>query len=153
MKCLSQSDLLAKDGIKRGAGVADPAAEKWCAAMTDNYDSLVAKQPVFGELLNCVDMAVVAALIHGRQLDRRAGLDLAPLLDSKTVPLPVYDVPTQVPTVANGFKKGTNWVLSASGGVQFQPWQFAGTAAVAADAAEARKTAIGGRPATGWHWD
>lgn len=153
MKCLSESDLLAKDGVNRGGGAADPAAAKWCAAMTANYEKLVAKQPVFGELLNCVDMAVVAALIRGRQLDARAGLDLKPLLDAKTVPLPVYEVPARVPTVATGLKKGKHWVLSASGGVQFQPWQFAATAAVAADAAEARTTALAARPATGWHWD
>jgi hypothetical protein len=133
--------------------VADPAAEKWCAAMTANYDKLVTKQPVFGELLNCVDMAVVAALIRGRQLDDRAGLDLGPLLDAKAVPLPVYEVPARVPTVATGLKKGKHWVLSASGGVQFQPWQFAATSAVAADAAGVRKTALAARPATGWHWD
>jgi hypothetical protein len=153
MKCLSESDLLAKDGVQRGAGRADAAAEKWCAAMTANYDALAAKQPVFGELLNCIDMAVVAAIIHGRQLDRRAGLDLAPLLDGKTVPLPVYDVPARVPTVATGLKKGSNWVLSVSGGVQFQPWQFAANGALAADAAEARTLALGGRPARGVFWD
>lgn len=153
MKCLSESDLLGKDAVNRGGGVADPAAEKWCAAMTANYDKLVTKQPVFGELLNCVDMAVVAALIRGRQLDDRAGLDLGPLLDAKAVPLPVYEVPARVPTVATGLKKGKHWVLSASGGVQFQPWQFAATAAVAADAAGVRKTALAARPATGWQWD
>jgi hypothetical protein len=58
-----------------------------------------------------------------------------------------------VPTVATGLKKGSNWVLSVSGGVQFQPWQFAANGALAADAAEARTLALGGRPARGVFWD
>lgn len=153
MKCLTESDLAADDGIQRGAGRADKAAEKWCAAMTTHYDDLVVKHPVFAELVNCVDLAVVAALIKGRQLDTRAGLDLAPLLDEATVPLPKYEVPETVPTVASGLKKGTTWVLSASGGVQFQPWQFAANAQAAADLAEQRTAALASRPKTGVWWD
>lgn len=153
MKCLTESDVAARDGIKRGAAGQDKVAAAWCQAMTENYDALAAKQPVFAELVNCVDLAVVAALIQGRQLDQRAGLDLGLLLDAERLPLPKYDVPTSVPTVASGLKKGRTWVLSASGGVQFQPWQFA-----AADREEAgldaiRQTALAARPESGWRWE
>ena len=120
--------------------------------MTTHYDALAAKQPVFAELVNCVDLAVVAALIRGLQLYTRAGLDLGLLLDPKRLPMPVYDVPESVPTVATGVKKGTNWVLSASGGVQFQPWQFATATRDAADLGPGRETALAGRPARGWYW-
>jgi hypothetical protein len=147
MKCLTETDLAARGGIQRGAGPADAAAEKWCAAMTEQYDALVAKQPVFGDLVNCVDLAVVAALIKGRQLDARAGLDLGPLVDPARLAMPRYDAPTTVPTVATGIKKGTNWVLGASGGIQFQPWAFAANVA-AADLAPTRTAALTARPAT-----
>jgi len=153
MKCLTESDLAGKDGIQRGAGQADKAAEKWCAAMTAHYDDLAKKHPVFAELQNCVDLAVVAALIKGRQLDQRAGLDLGALLDADALPLPKYDVPETVPTVASGLKKGTAWVLSASGGVQVQPWQFAANAESAADVAAQRTAALASRPDAGWWWD
>jgi hypothetical protein len=154
MKCLTESDLAAEGGIQRGAGGADATTTKWCAAMTKHYDALAAKQPVFAELVNCVDLAVVAALIKGRQLDARAGLDLGPLVDPAKLPLPRYDAPTSVPTVASGVKKGTSWVLSASGGVQFQPWAFAANSAAAPDLAAARTTALTARPAAGpLSWD
>jgi hypothetical protein len=148
MKCLTETDLAAQGGLQRGAGAADAVAEKWCAAMTKHYDALVTKQAVFGELVNCVDLAVVAALIRGRQLDARAGLDLGPLMNAEQLPLPRYDAPATVPTVASGIKKGTNWVLSASGGIQFQPWAFAANSAAAADLAATRTTALSARPAT-----
>jgi len=154
MKCLTETELFSADGARKvGNAAQDSQAEKWCDLMTAHYDELAAKQPVFAELVNCVDLAVVAALIHGRQLAERAGLDLAPLLDAKTLPLPSYDVPTSVPTVAHGLKKGGRWVVSASGGVIFQPWSFAANTADAADVAETRTAAIAARPENGWWWD
>jgi hypothetical protein len=153
MKCLTESDIAGRDGIKRGAAPADKIAGKWCDAMTTNYDALAAKQPVFAELVNCVDLAVVAALIHGRQLDARAGCDLAALRDPEKLPLPKYEVPTQIPTVATGMKKGTSWVLSASGGVKFQPWAFASATREDATVAAARQQALAARPAAGTSWD
>jgi hypothetical protein len=113
---------------------------------------LAAKQPVFAELVNCVDLAVVAALIQGRQLAKRADLDISLLLDAQRLPLPAYDVPKSVPTVASGVKKGRNWVLSASGGVKVQPWEFATATRDDAALVGARESAIAARPETGWNW-
>jgi hypothetical protein len=155
MTCLTESDLAAQGGMKRGAAPADAIAQRWCAAMTASYEDLADRQPVFAELVNGIDLAVVAALIKGRQLDDRAGCDLSPLTDPAVLPLPSYEVPATVPTVATGIRKGGSWVLSASGGVKFQPWQFAATTAEAADLAATRATVLAGRPAalSGCSWD
>jgi hypothetical protein len=155
MKCLTESDVAAKDGMKRGAAGADAVATKWCDAMTAAYDDLAMKQPVFADLVNCVDLAVVAALIKGRQLDERAGCDLSPLTDPAGLKMPSYEVPSAVPTVATGVKKGGAWVLSASGGVKFQPWQFAAATIETADLAAARTAAVAARPSTlsGCSWE
>jgi len=155
MKCLTESDVAGEGGMKRGAAPADAVARKWCDAMTATYEQVSARHPIFAELTNCVDLAVVAALIHGRQLDKRAGCDLSALLEPASFPLPRYDVPTAVPTVATGVKKGSNWVLSASGGVKFQPWQFAANTVDAADLAASRTATLAARPAdvAGCSWD
>lgn len=152
MKCLTESDLLEKGGVKRGQGASDGIAKKWCAAMTTHYDALAARQPVFADLVNCIDLAVVAALIEGRQLERRAGLDLAPLLDAEKLPVPAYRVATSVPTVATKLRKGNGWVVTASGGVQFQPWAFATEAVEMTDLAAARTASLEPRPGSGWYW-
>ena len=152
MKCLTESDVAGRDGVQRGAAGKDPVAAKWCDAMTKEYDALAAKQPVFAELVNCVDLAVVAVLIQGRQLAKRADLDLSLLLDAQRLPLPAYEVPKSVPTVASGVKKGRTWVLSASGGVKVQPWEFAAATRDDAALVGARESAIAARPETGWHW-
>jgi hypothetical protein len=151
MKCVSENDIAGRDGIERGAGRRDPVAERWCEAMTAHYDALAAKQPVFAELVNCVDLAVVAALIHGRQLDKRAGLDLGLLLDAKRLPMAKYGVPEQIPTDVKSAKKGGNWVI-VSGGIQFQPWAFATNTQEVAGIADSRAAALGGREADSWYW-
>jgi hypothetical protein len=155
MRCLTESDALAPGQVQRGGGAADRVAQRWCESMTTHYDALSRKHSVFAELVNCVDLAVVAALIRGRQLDARAGLDLGALLDAERVVLPTYEPAEKVPTVANGLKKGNVWLLSASGGVQFQPWQFAANVADSADMATLRRDALAARPDIGgrrW-WD
>lgn len=153
MKCLTESDIFAADGPARGKAPADATARAWCAAMTEHYDELSRQQPVFTELVNCVDLAVVAALIYGRQLDRRAGLDLAPLTDATRLAVPVYEAPETLSTVATGFKKGSRWIVSASGGVQFQPWAFATNTTESGDSTAVRVAALAERPADAWCWD
>ena len=153
MVCLTESDLLARQEIKRGAGRADLIATRWCGLMTEHYNALARQQPVFAELANCVDLAVLAALMESRQLADRAGLDLTPLLDASRVRLPTYPVATQVPTVAHGIKKGTRWVLSASGGVQFQPWALIEEVVENDDVARVRSLALVGRSEQGFYWE
>ncbi len=152
VKCLTENDLFGKDGVKRGAAPADKVAQKWCDTFSANYDALAGKHPVFAELVNCIDLAVVAALIQRAQLDKKAGLDLGTLLDADRVRLPTYEAPATVPTVASGVKKGGRWVVSASGGIQFQPWEVVASTSESADVAEARTGALATRDA-GWWWD
>jgi hypothetical protein len=151
MKCLSENDVAGRNGVERGAGRRDPVAERWCEAMTTHYDALAASHPVFAELANCVDLAVVAALLHGRQLDRRAGLDLSLLLDAKRLPMVKYAVPEQISTEVKSEKKGRNWVI-ISGGIQFQPWEFATKTRDDPGLAATREAALGDRKADGWYW-
>jgi len=153
MKCLSESDAFDGKAVQRGKAPADPSAAKWCERFSANYDELAAKHPIFRDLDNCVDLAVVAALIHARQLDARAGIDLSILKDPSKLGLAKYQVPSKVQTVATGTKKGGRWVLSASGGVLVQPWEIASKVFETPDAAKPRLEALAGRPAAGWWWD
>ncbi len=153
MVCLTETDLLVREGMQRGSGRTDKNAARWCERMTAYYDDLASNKPVFRELMNCVDLAVVAALIDSRQLADRAGLDLSLLKDTSSVQLSSYEVPKQVPTVAHGMKRGSRWILSASGGVQFQPWAFLEDVVEAQDVGSARKLAMASRPQSGICWE
>jgi hypothetical protein len=52
----------------------------------------------------------------------RADCRLDLLMDPSQLSIFEYSVPRQVATSASFVKKGHNYLISASGGVQFQPW-------------------------------
>jgi len=153
MVCLTENEVANASGQRTRQGKADPLAKKWCDLMTEHYAELAAVQPIFAELQNCIDLAVVATLIRSRQLDQRAGLDLSLLLDEQAVPLVGYDVPAAVPTLASAMRQPRGWVVTASGGISFQPWEFATTVADNASLSAPRVAALDARPEGQWWWD
>ena len=93
---------LTEDGFlgRGGTVVARPAkehslAKKWADAMTAKYDALAAKLPVFAELRNCMDLAVVAALLVKEDLPGRAGCDLRSCWTRSGSPSPSITCPRQ----------------------------------------------------------
>jgi hypothetical protein len=104
------------------AGKTSPAAQKWADIMTEKYDQLSLRAPIFGDLRNCMDLAVVSALIFKEQLARKADLDLTPLLSDVQLPVDEYPIPKQTDSKCSFVKKSGNWVISVSGGVQMDPW-------------------------------
>ena len=122
VKALTQDEVATASGQKRATGKTDPRAQKWAELMTAHYDELCVKDPIFGQLRNCIDMAVLAALIHQRNLSEIAGWSM-PLLVSSDLPVESYHAPRQVDSQASAVTKGRAWVLSVSGGVMINPWQ------------------------------
>lgn len=113
-------------GTVRGSSQASPAAQKWSDQFTAKYDDLSAKEPIFGELRNLMDMCVIAALMTKENLPAKVKCEL-PELTSKSgrAQLAASVAPKKVPTQCSATKKGTNWVITASGGVNINSWEVA----------------------------
>jgi hypothetical protein len=122
VQCMAEEDYFNESGKRQQRMKAGPAAQKWADTMTKNYEALSEKMTVFGDLRNCIDLAVVGALIAQEHLLEKANLKLQYLLDSKALALQTCNTPKHVPTQASTIKKGRDWVISASGGVALQPW-------------------------------
>ena len=91
--------------------------------MTAQYDELSAKEPIFGQLRNCMDLAIVAALIFKENLPAKAGWSSGALARRPSLPAErVLIAPKHIDTQATLMQKGINWIISASGGVQIQPF-------------------------------
>jgi len=75
------------------------------------------------------------------------------LLDDRLVALPRYEAASHTASIANGLKKGSSWVLSASGGVIVHPWRFAGNVRQADDLQIVRTAARAGRDKHQAWWD
>jgi hypothetical protein len=124
VKCMTEDELLA-GGDRQRTGEASPAAQRWADMFTAKYDELATREPIFGDLRNVMDLAVVAALIQKEGLVARAGAELPALYDAKDGAdlTETLAAPRQVPTIAKAIKKGRNFIFSASGGVEIPSWQ------------------------------
>ncbi len=135
-----------------GAEREDLLARKWARDMTEHYGELAQAMPVFAELRNCMDLAVVAALLVKENLPGRAGCKLDLLLDERQVLVADYATPRAVDSRASFVRKGSGWILSLSGGVQVDSWSVLERVESNSDLAGQRKPSLVGRRGH-WWWD
>ncbi len=127
---MTETDLHEGGKIVRGAGKAVPAYAQWADKMTANYDQLAAVEPIFGQLRNCMDAAVVAAIIAENGLLGKIDNPLDSLTSVKCYQTVKINSPKNVPSTAVMAKKG-NQYMTVTGGVSIDPWKIARDAKVA----------------------
>ncbi len=125
VKAMTEDDFLTSTGNVKHSGKASPMAQKWADNMTEKYDELAVALPVFGHLRNCMELAIVGALVVKERLTEKAGYSMPTLLDPVAVKVDEYPAPKQVQSKVNMLKKGRNWVISASGGISLNSWGIA----------------------------
>jgi len=125
VKAMTEEDHVAASGAIQHSGKASLTAQKWADIMTEKYPELAVAEPIFGQLQNCMDLAIVGALIVKERLAEKAGYSMTTLRDPSDVKPVVFNAPKQVPSKASTLKKGRNWVISVSGGVAIQSWALA----------------------------
>jgi hypothetical protein len=149
VKTLTETDLVDATGNVQRTGKSEPTARRWAETMTQNFDDLCTEASIFGELRNVMDLAVVAALIHDEQLAERAGCDLASIVGSTqpstqaTVAYsPVsFEVPKAVEPQCSFLKKKQGWMVTASGGVEVNPYAVLQQQVVAEELEQVRSRA------------
>lgn len=157
VKALTEDAVLAANGQLqatggRGKSSVNPVAQKWADSMTKNYEALSQEMPIFAELSNLMDLAVVAALIAKENLPGKAGFSMPVLMDSRELATAEFAPPRQVDSKATFIKKGSNFVISASGGVQIDSWGIAGRNEESGSLAPVRKQSAPSNPQQ-WWWN
>ncbi len=94
----------------------------------------------------------MAALIQKTAMLDKVDLKLDLLLDAQALPHAKFAVPSQVPSVSSFIKKGNSWIITASGGVELQPWQFIEKEQASAATSEAKTKSLAARGKT-WWWN
>jgi hypothetical protein len=101
-----------------------------------------------------MDLAVVASLIEQENMADKADCRLTLLMDARQLPIAVYNVPKQVDSKATFVKRSRETLISASGGVQFQPWAIIQKPKEDASTSAARSEAIvAAKKSTAWWWN
>ncbi len=152
VKVLTEDEFVAEDGAVKQTGRTSGPAERWAQLMTEKYDELSVAEPVFGELRNLMDLAVVSALIQKHDLLTAAKCELPMLLRKEGgASIESWNTPKAIATQSSFVKRGRNYVITASGGVQIESWQVASNTEVDAQVAETRRRSAS---STGsWWWN
>ncbi len=121
IKTLTEDSMLNAQG-ERTTFAANPLAQKWADTMTENYRDLSREMPIFGQLRNCVDLAVVAALLSREGLLTVADCELSVLMNDTRLTGHRFAVPASVPSEASLVRGRAGWIVSISGGVEIDSW-------------------------------
>ncbi|MCS7238566.1 MAG: DUF1598 domain-containing protein [Thermoguttaceae bacterium] len=121
VKTLTETEFVStRQGETKASGNV-PGTERWAEAMTQKYEELAQVDPVFDQLRNCMELAIVAAIIVSHKLPQRVGADLSCLMDENGIERarvqPARYVPTQ--SVIAPLSRVS---LVACGGVEINPW-------------------------------
>jgi len=152
VKAMTEEDFLKTTGSREHTGKANPVAQRWADNMTAKYDELAVAEPIFGDLRNCMELAIVGAMVVKENLATKAGFSMPVLMDSNLLKPDAYAAPKQVDSKASLLKKGHNWLISASGGVTIQSWMVVDRAEKS-DAPAAMRAKLSSGATTAWCWN
>ena len=122
VKALSEDEYIdSRSGSRQSTGNLDKTAVAWCDRMTTHYDVLAKVDPVFAELKNCMELAMVVALIHREGLLDVANCKLSAFADETILKMVNYPTPQFVPSKATTARINRSFVV-ACGGVEINPF-------------------------------
>lgn len=159
VRVMSENQRLNEQGIRVPTGKSDELTAGFAKNFTDHFEDLATKYPVYGELRNIFDLALVAALLQQENLMERAGWSASYLLDSKRYRVAQDQAPTEVESVINHRVIGGKHVVAGvSGGVSVSFSPLVQTAAIDTSDYGLLKAhhaqAVPPPPARGrWWWD
>ncbi|MDR2170875.1 MAG: DUF1598 domain-containing protein [Planctomycetaceae bacterium] len=107
----------ARSNSRLASGKIDQTAVRWCKKMDEQYNSLSRIDPVFGELKNCMGLAMVVALILREDLINKSKCDIKTIMEEQRLKTPQLPEPKFV-TVKSIIAKN----VVACGGVEINPF-------------------------------
>lgn len=153
VKALTEDAFFTEQGVRQQTGTSSAVAQRWADTMTAKYDELALAEPIFAELRNLMDLAVVAALVAREDLTTKAGYSMPLLLNPSELEAVKYPAPREVDSIASFVKKGRNYVISVSGGVEINPWTIAERHETAESLGPVRAAQEPRAAAQNWWWN
>jgi hypothetical protein len=119
---MAQEEWVDAQGARSNAAFTRASTEQYAVLFTEHFEELAEVSPVFAEMQNLFDLAVVAALIDTNGAMRRVGWRADVFLDQQRAPIASFDVPRQVPSEAMTRPARRGVMLGLIGGVTLSPW-------------------------------
>lgn len=159
VKVLSENELVNELGERVHTGKSDEPTSEFAHSFTKHFPELAKKYPIYAELQNIFDLALVAALIRSENLPELIGWQMPHFGPQGQYQPMLGHAPSQVETVANErVMSRTKFVAGVSGGVTVQPRTFVKAENVQLDEYGGLKAARSNStpkelPADAWWWD
>jgi len=160
VQVLSENEMLDAAGQRVHTGNADNLNREFAHNFTKHFAELAVKYPIYADLQNLCDMALVSTLLRNENVPDKIRWHLICFGDPQRYQVPLAAAPKQVDTVINHrVVNQTTIIVGVSGGVQIDPMAYAKSSAIKTDdygrlKAERRgaapKKAGGTQP---WWWD
>lgn len=122
LQLMAQNEIVSDSGQFRDASLTRATEEKFARHFTDKFPELADANPVFAELQNLVDLAIVAALLKKERLPEKVGWTMSLFLDADRATIAKRPVPKRVAATMN-YKSGSGkvYIGLVGGGVTIDP--------------------------------
>jgi hypothetical protein len=150
---------LTKRGERVHTGRSEAVNQEFANLFSAHFAELAAKYPVYADLQNVFDLALVAALIKSERLADRTGWHLTCFSDPQQYRVALGTAPQSVESVINHrLVNGKHLIVGVSGGVLAEPAKFVGRASIKTDNygaldAQRANAAAEELPLRAWWWD
>lgn len=156
VKLCGADEVVLAGGKRMGADRPDRASEGFTQAFTKKYPDIAARNPVFGQLRNLIDLSVAAAYLQEQDAYGRTRWAAATLRDEAAYPIETLPAPKQVEPAINAVWRGARLITPIGGGVMIHPRLSLDPPNLLADegaAVEKARATAANLPADRWWWD
>ncbi len=159
VKVLSENQHLTAQGKRLATGESDDLNSQFASSFTTHFDTLAAKYPIYAELQNMFDLAMVAALLKAHDLPGQVDWRMSYFGNPDHCPVVLGTAPQEVESIVNHRVLGGKKVIAGvSGGVSVNPTSALSTMKIKVDEYGALKSERVGStpknlPENAWWWD
>jgi hypothetical protein len=159
VQVLSENELLTNLGQQVHTGKSEPVNQEFAQRFTEHFAALGEKYPVYADLQNIFDLALVSALISSEHLADRVGWHMTCFRDADQYQVALGQAPQSVESVINHrVINQTQIIVGVSGGVHVEPWALVKGEAITTSnygalAAQRKNSATQDLPPEAWWWD
>lgn len=157
VKVLSENELLTERGERVHTGKSEEWNSEFAKSFTTHFDALAAKYPVYAELQNVFDLALVAAIVRSEDLPGRLEWRMTHFGEKGGYAPQLSVAPTKVDSVINHRMIGGKQIVAGvSGGVTVDPRDLVKRGAVKVEtggALSADRTTAAPPKNDRWWWD